>query len=61
MARVRCDECQLWVTVTRIVPGYVYVCSTCLIIPAYPDPVKRYVISQNDRDFLRVNRIRPEE
>lgn len=61
MARVRCTDCRRWVTVARIVPGYVYTCALCLVIPDYPDPVKAYRLSQNDRDTLRINRIKPEE
>jgi len=43
--------------VRRIVPRHVFVCADCLIPPDYPDPVKEYALSQNDRNMLRVNKI----
>lgn len=59
--RFKCPECGTWVTVNREVPEG-YTCAKCSFSHWRndPEPTKEYRLSENDRIFLRVQRILPE-
>lgn len=61
MAQIVCPGCKVVVTVERDILGP-YLCAKCAFTSwrNRPEPDRPYKLSENDRVFLRVNRILPE-
>lgn len=61
MASIKCPDCGKLVPIDREVPDG-YVCAKCQFTNwrNYPDPIKPYKLSENDRRFLKSLKFDPE-